>query len=150
MVSMPSEKQLLATEYIEPLLTMISNVTQCSGFKNQINLNVTIHNDHSDHSVNNVDNSVNTTNIIQSEETHEICQFIEYILEETPSWYTPDKWILISILYNKFVEITNSTITRQKFSTNINTKLFIKKAQRVVNNKKGRAVLLLKYNDIRT
>ena len=150
MIQMPSGKELFATTYIEPLLTMVSNVNKCSGFKNQMNLNVTINNDNSVNSVNSVDNSINTTNITQNEDNIDISQFIEYILEETPTWYTPDKWILISTLYDKFVEITNSMLTRQKFSMYINTKLFIRKAQKVINNKKGRAVLLVKYDNIIT
>jgi len=144
MVSMPSEKQLLATEYIEPLLTMISNVTQCNGFKSQINLNLTIHNDHS---VNN--NSINTTNNIhQTNNENKINIFIDHILDERPSWYTPDQWIFVGTLYDKFIEICGSSMSKTQFSSQANNNLFSRKAHKVIDTKRGRAVLLFTYEHL--
>jgi len=108
-----------------------------NGFKSQINLNVTIHND----------NSINTTNnIVQNEDNGEIEYFIEYIIEERPDWYTPNKWILISTLYDKFIDVCNSSTSKQRFSINSNNKLFSKKGQKVIDGKKGRAVLLFNFD----
>jgi hypothetical protein len=138
MIPMPSEKELIATKYIEPLLTMISNVQKCSGFKNQIIVNLTVNND----------NSVNTTtnNMIPNEDNGEMDQFVDYILEEKPDWYTPNKWILISTLYDKFIDVCNSTISKQRFSINSYNHIFSKKCQKVISGKKGRAVLLFDFD----
>ena len=141
MVSMPSNKKLLATEYIEPLLTMISNVTECSKFKNNINLNLTIHNDHS---VNN--NSINTTNnIIQTDNVDIIQTFIDYILDERPDWYNQGQWMLVGTLYIKFVERCGSSLSKIQFSTRAINNLFSRKAHKVIDSTRGRAVLLFTY-----
>jgi len=141
MISMPSDKELFATKYIEPLLTMISNIQQCNGFKSQINLNVTIDN--------RVDNSINTTtNNIQNDDINKIDMFINYILKERPSWYTPNQWIFVASLYNRFTNIYGSSISKSHFSNQANTKLFSKKAHKVMDNKRGRAILLFSYEDL--
>jgi len=120
MVSMPSEKQLLATEYIEPLLTMISNVTQCSGFKNQINLSVTIH----DHSINTInDNSINTTNINENPKT--IKTFCKYLFDERPEWYIENTYVPIEIIEQKYRAYFNDNYySRANISRLLKGKLF--------------------------
>jgi hypothetical protein len=107
MIPMPSEKELFATNYIEPLLTMISNVQECNGFKNQIHLNVTINNNNVDNSVDNSINTTNNTTIHESQESNEnnLYDFIKHIREDRPDWYKESKWIKKDIILEKYNEI---------------------------------------------
>jgi len=148
MVSMPSDKQLLATKYIEPLLTMISNVHQCSGYRSHITLNVTnIINDNSDNSVNttndhSVNNSINVTSL------DPIKQFIDHIKNTKPVWYKSGKWIFIKDMFDHFKETTDSDMTINKFSREAFNKLYVKKENRYINKNQGRAILLIKFQDL--
>jgi len=106
MIPMPSEKELFATNYIEPLLTMISNVQECNGFKNQIHLNITINNNNVDNSVDNSINTTNNTTIHESQESNEnnLYDFIKHIREDRPDWYKESKWIKKDIILEKYNE----------------------------------------------
>jgi len=91
MVYMPSEKKLLATEYIEPLLTMISNVTECIGFKYNINVNSVNHNI--------TDNSVHLSN------SDFIEQFIVNIKTNKPQWFKFGERIAKKILLENYEKL---------------------------------------------
>jgi len=139
MIPLPSNKELIATEYIEPILTMISNVKNCNGYKN-LTVNLTI---------NNIDNSNTTINNTHlSEDNNDVDIFIDYILENRPNWYKEKQWMLISTLYDHFIEVSNSTISKQRFSSLANNKLFSKKAHKIIENKKGRAILLFSFDQL--
>jgi len=147
-VSMPSEKQLINEDkcFIEMVDRLVRNTSKCSKLikegntfiVNFGNMNMTINNG----------GVVNNDNATHNEESDEIAQFIEYILDKKPKWYKESQWILISTLYEQFVEICNSSINKQRFSNNANHKLFSKKAQKVIKNKKGRAVLLFDFKTL--
>jgi hypothetical protein len=143
MIPMPSDKELIATKYIEPILTMISNVQQCNGFKH-ITVNLTVNN--------NIDNSTNTTNINNPESSdqinNDIDDFIEHIVTDKPKWYTENKWVLFSMIYDNYADYIDDPVTKQMFSVYTYNKLYTRRAQKVINKKKGRAVLLFSYKSL--
>jgi len=147
MIPMPSEKELFATKYIEPLLTMISNVQKCSGFKNQINLSVTIDNSVNNHIDNSVDNSTSTT-IVNSSNSG-ISDFGEYIKTNKPSWYKPGKTIEKNKLHAKYVEIFGE-ISKPMFHKMFIGKIFKNPIRVTEKNKKISKVTMLRYYEIET
>jgi hypothetical protein len=142
MVSMPSEKQLLATEYIEPLLTMISNVTQCSGFKNQINLSVTIH----DHSVNTTNNN-NIVNEPMDQISVNIYEFIKHIRDDKPEWYKESTWIKKDILLEKYNELYEP-VHKRSFDIMFRNKLYISEKRKMVDKVRYMFVELFKISEL--
>jgi hypothetical protein len=142
MIPMPSDKELIATKYIEPILTMISNVQQCNGFKH-ITVNLT---------VNNIDNSTNTTTIHNPDPSNQIYDtiddFIEHIITDKPKWYTENKWVLFSTIYDNYADYTDDSVTKQLFSGYTHNKLYTRRAQKTINGKRGRSVLLYSYNSL--
>lgn len=78
-----------------------------------------------------------------SKSTYDFRVFVDYIKNEQPEWYTEFDWILIDSLYKKFKEICKSDISKDKFSKQGFGKIFSRRA-----NKKGRAVLLMKYSEL--
>jgi len=144
MVYMPSEKKLLATDYIEPLLTMISNVTECSGFKNQITLNVTniIH----DNSTNTTNNNTTVTEVISSDDNN-VYEFIKYIRDEEPDWYKGNTWVKKEILIEKYIELYDS-ISKIAFAKLFKDKLYKTEKRRMVNKSRYLFVKLFKISDL--
>jgi len=142
MVSMPSEKQLLATEYIEPLLTMISNVTQCSGFKNQINLSVTIH----DHSVNTTNNN-NIVNEPMDQISTNIYEFIKHIRDEKPEWYKESTWVKKDILLEKYNELYEP-VNKKSFDIMFRNRLYISEKRKMVDKVRYMFVELFKISEL--
>jgi len=140
MVSMPSDKQLLATKYIEPLLTMISNVNQCSGFRSQINLNVT-----------NIitDNSVHNHTIIHesANNTENVYSFIKYIRDNKPEWYLEDEWVKKDIIINQYNDLYDD-ITKRAFSTMFKDKLYLSEKRKTSNKTRETFIKLFKFSDL--
>jgi hypothetical protein len=144
MVSMPSEKQLLATEYIEPLLTMISNVTQCSGFRNHITLNVTniIH----DNSVNTTNNNTTVNELIPGD-NYNVYDFIKYIRDEEPDWYEASAWVKKEILFEKYTELYDM-VSKKTFAKLFKDKLYKMEKRQMVNKSRDIFVKLFKISDL--
>jgi len=142
MISMPSNKQLLATDYIEPLLTMISNVTQCSGFKNQITLNVTnIINDHSVNTTNNIVNAPTDENSIN------IYEFIKHIRDEKPEWYKESTWVKKDILLEKYNELYEP-VHKRSFDVMFKNKLYISEKRKMIDKVRYMFVELFKISEL--
>ena len=146
MVYMPSEKKLLATDYIEPLLTMISNVTECSGFKNQITLNVTniIHDNSTN--TNTTNNNTTVTEVISSDDNN-VYEFIKYIRDEEPDWYKGNTWVKKEILIEKYIELYDS-ISKIAFAKLFKDKLYKTEKRRMVNKSRYLFVKLFKISDL--
>jgi hypothetical protein len=147
MIPMPSDKQLLNANFVEYIDGLVGNIEKCakidkSGNTYIINLNMQ----------NATINNQSTIHINQPDENEEIdnciCEFVEYIIENKPNWYTPNKWILIGVLYTQFVKLYDEIITIKQFSVHACNKLFVRRTQKVVNGKKGRAVLLFTYDSL--
>jgi hypothetical protein len=133
MIPMPSDKELIATKYIEPILTMISNVQQCNGFKH-ITVNLTVN-----------DNSTTVNNPILSDNT--LDQFINYIIIEKPKWFKAGEFMEKSILFGKYVELYGGSsygffkLTKNRLWS-IEKRVVVKKSKRSVHLK------LLDFDDI--
>ena len=141
MVTMPSDKELVSTTYIEPLMTMISNIQSCTGYgKLTVNVNIKTMNVHNDHSTTNITNTTDDTDDIQA--------FINHIIDTKPKWYKSGKWIFIKDLFSKFVEFSESDSTINKFSREAYNKIYSKKENRRINRNQGKAALLIKYEDL--
>ena len=145
MVYMPSEKKLLATEYIEPLLTMISNVTECSKFKNNINLSVTITNNNNDHSIHN-NHSITTINNNENNNDN-VKDFGKYIRDTRPEWYTPETLFDKNSLLTKYENIYGS-ISKHMFHKSFIGKIFNKTTRVGIRGIRYTKVMLFKYDEI--
>jgi len=75
-------------------------------------------------------------------------QFIEYIKQKKPKWYTGGSWMFINDLYEKFNEKHDSSMSINKFSRESYGRLFIKKEVKYIDKKQGRAVLLFKLDKL--
>jgi hypothetical protein len=140
MIPMPSDKELIATRYIEPILTMISNVQQCSGFKHIV-VNVTVN----DNSIIN-DHSTNTIIHESSSEDHSY-DFIKNIRNNKPSWYKEGTWIKKDILFDEYNNLYD-TISKKAFSIMFKDKIY--KVEKRQGTKKDRFmfVKLLQFSDL--
>jgi len=142
MISMPSEKELIATKYIEPLLTMISNVHQCSGYRSHITLNVTnIINDNSVHTTTNNNNAEIDSN------SGNVYEFIKYIRDEKPDWYQESTWIKKDVMLEKYNELFEN-VSKKSFSTMFKDKLYKSEKRQMVEKTRYMFVKLFKISDL--
>jgi hypothetical protein len=138
MVPMPTDKELIATKYIEPLLTMVSNVQKCSGYKSHITLNVTI------------DNSItNNTTIHESSETDStnVYEFIKHIRVDKPSWYVENTWVRKDILIEHYHDMYEA-ISKRAFSMMFKDKIYKMEKRQFVNKNRQTFVKLLKFSEL--
>lgn len=143
MVLVPQRKE--CTSSVDTILKYVSNTTDCRLLGGNVTINVNnIIGNHN--TIKNVNNSVVYDD--SGDDLDDIQKFINYLLTNEPEWYKPGKWVHISELYEKFIEICSSSITITKFSKEAMDKLYSRRDNRRINNKQGRAVLLFKYDKL--
>jgi len=147
MYLIPQKKNNNNNNNIELMHKYVSSVQNCRLLGNTV-INININTNVNSNNVNST-SIVGNSNLVQESETNDDLQvFIDYIKENKPSWYTPNKWIFTTDIYDKFIEICNSNMTKNKFSRDGQGILFSKKENKYIQNKQGRAMLLLPYNKL--
>jgi len=138
MISMPTEKELISSKYIEPIMAMVGNIHKCTGY-GKLTVNVHIENMH----VHN-DNSTNITEVKSYENKND---FGKYIRDTKPDWYTPGVQFDKNILLKKYEEVYGN-ITKQMFHKTYVGKIFDKTTRVVISGVRVTNVRLFNYDDI--
>jgi len=147
MIPIPSGKQLLNSEFVEYVDTLVGNIEKCNKLDkngNTYHINVQVIQNSTINS-GTIDNSITTINEINA--SGNVYEFIKHIRTDKPSWYKEKTWVQKDVLYDEY-RIMYDEVSKKAFSMMFKDKLYKMEKRQIVNKVRISMIKLFKFSDL--